>query len=148
MRQSLKSALGVTLLEIMLVLAIAAMVIVMSIRYYQNATNSQNANLVLEQIQNIAAAADNLAIGTSSYSAITTSSLTSVVGASNMKTPYGQSITFTSGGAGSPTTYSVSIPGLPTAVCQSVYVKLKANTKYQNSACASGTVSYTYNSVN
>ncbi len=42
------SVLGVTLLEIMLVLAIAAMVVVMSIRYYQAARASQQANDVLE----------------------------------------------------------------------------------------------------
>jgi len=39
---------GVTLLEIMLVLAVAAMVIVMSIRYYRNATNSQNSNVIIQ----------------------------------------------------------------------------------------------------
>ena len=52
MMRSRKSS-GATLLEVMLVLAVAAMVIVMSIRYYKNAQNSQNVNAILAQIQAI-----------------------------------------------------------------------------------------------
>ena len=58
---------GVTLLEVLLVLAIAAMIIVMSIRYYQSASTSQQVNMTMEEIQAITAAADNLAIGSGSY---------------------------------------------------------------------------------
>jgi type IV pilus assembly protein PilA len=142
MKKHIKSIAGVTLLEIMLVLAIASMVIVMSIRYYQNATNSQNANTVLEEIQNITAAADNLSQGSGGYSNVSTTSVSGVAGASNMKTPYGTSITIGTGGAA---TYPVTIPGLPAAVCQQLASKLKANTKYVTPVCTGGTVTYTYN---
>ena len=76
MKRFAKSMLGVTLLEIMLVLAIAAMIIVMSVRYYQSASASQQVNAVLQQIQGITAAADGLAQATGSYSAANVSSTT------------------------------------------------------------------------
>ena len=148
MKRSIKSASGVTLLEIMLVLAIAAMIIVMSIRYYQNATNSQNANAIVEQIQNITAAADNLAIGANSYSKLTTSSLGTLVGTNNMKTPYNTPITLS---GPTPTSYTVTVGTMPTAVCTSVASKLAANSKYSGGGstptCSGNTVTYTYDST-
>lgn len=59
MNRSLKSSLGVTLLEIMLVLAIAAMVIVMSIRYYQSASTNQKINTTVNNVTGIIAAAES-----------------------------------------------------------------------------------------
>lgn len=59
--KSLSRSAGVTLLEIMLVLAIAAMIIVMSVRYYQSASSSQQATAAFAQVQAITAAADTLA---------------------------------------------------------------------------------------
>lgn len=47
MKRTYKSMMGVTLLEIMLVLAIAALVIVMSIRFYSSASNSQKVNAMV-----------------------------------------------------------------------------------------------------
>ena len=61
---------GVTLLEIMLVLAIAVMIIVISVRYYQAASASQQANTFLAQLYAIQTVADQLAASTSSYQAI------------------------------------------------------------------------------
>jgi type II secretory pathway pseudopilin PulG len=145
MKKHIKSIAGVTLLEIMLVLAIASMVIVMSIRYYQNATNSENTNIVLEEVQNITAASDNLAQGLGSYSGVNATNVASVAGASNMKTPYGSAITIGTGGA---STYTVTIPSLPPAVCAALASKLAANSKYTAPVCtaSTGTVTYTYNS--
>jgi type II secretory pathway pseudopilin PulG len=144
MKKNIKSIAGVTLLEIMLVLAIASMVIVMSIRYYQNATNSQNVNTILEQIQNITAAADNLSQGTGGYSTVSTTGISSVAGASNLKTPYGSTITVGSGGA---STYVVTVPSLPGAVCTQLLSKMKSNTKFTAVACPTtgGSLTYTYN---
>jgi type II secretory pathway pseudopilin PulG len=144
MKKHIKSIAGVTLLEIMLVLAIASMVIVMSIRYYQNATNSSNTNILLAQVQNITAAADNLAQGGGSYSALTASNLASVAGASNLRTPYGTSIAVANSGG---TAYTVSIPGLNASVCTQLSVKLRANPKFASPACAAGTLTYTYRPV-
>src|SRR3990167_10460321 len=76
------SMIGVTLLEILLVLAIAAMIIVMSVRYYQGATSSQQVNAFLQQVQGIAAAADNLAIATGTYSTVSKSAVQAFLGGS------------------------------------------------------------------
>lgn len=143
MKRHLKSMSGVTLLEIMLVLAIAAMIIVMSIRYYQSATNSQQANAALQQIQAITAGMDNLAVGSGAYTNITTSQLTATVGSNNMVTPSNQSITLSGQAA---TTYNISMP-LSTNTCPSVLAKVASNSKITGAACAGGTLSYTYDST-
>jgi type II secretory pathway pseudopilin PulG len=149
MKRSSKSSSGVTLLEIMLVLAIAAMVIVMSIRYYQSASSSQQANSVLEQIQAISAAGDNLAQG-SDYTAVTTTTLQNVLGGSSkLSTPWGG---ITVSGTSTSSTYSISIPSVPGSVCQALVSQLKANTRFTGvtSSCTAGTAAvftYTYNST-
>jgi type II secretory pathway pseudopilin PulG len=146
MKRHLKTIAGVTLLEIMLVLAVASMVIVMSIRYYQNAQNSENTNIIMEQIQNISAAADNLAQGAGTYSAATTSAVSAIAGSNNMITPYAGTIVV-SGGS---TSYSVNIPSIPSGVCTNLAAKLKANSKFSvvGTCGTSGTTSlaYTYTS--
>lgn len=148
MKKYFKSIAGVTLLEIMLVLAIAAMVIVMSIRYYETATSSENANILMDMIQNITAAGDNIALGTGGYSGVSTSTVSPIAGANNMKTPYGTSVTISSGAS---TSYKVTIPGLPASVCSNLSAKLSANTRFtgQNSAasCTSATNTFTYTYV-
>lgn len=136
--------LGVTLLEILLVLAIAAMIIIMSIRYYQSASSSQQANMAMEEIQAITAAADNLALGTGSYTTgATATNLANVVGAANMMSPTNQPIVYAPASA---STYTVSMP-LTTTVCTSVLAKLTALTKITNAACNSGTLTYTYDNT-
>lgn len=147
--KQLKSTKGVTLLEIMLVLAIAAMVIVMSIRYYQSATTSSQANAAISQIQAITAAADNLAIGAGSYSGIPTGALASttgigaILGAANLLSPTNGAISVT---AVTTTTYSMSMTLNP-AICESVKAKLAATAKITASACAAGVLTWTYNNT-
>jgi len=140
-----KKLAGVTLLEILLVLAIAAMIIIMSIRYYQSATQSEQANVAMEEIQAIAAAADNLALGAGSYSTtVSTNAISNVVGSANMITPNGQDITITSVTA---TSYGVKMP-LGTTVCASVDAKLAGNSKITGASCDStGTLTYTYDNT-
>jgi Tfp pilus assembly protein PilE len=149
MRRAQKDTQGVTLLEIMLVLAIAAMVIVMSIRYYGQATNSQNANVILAQLTNITQSGENLAQGPGTYASVTTATVTTVAGSKNMVTPYGSSITVT---AGAQTSYVVTVPTIPAAVCASIAAKLKANTKMASTVACSGTtgnvnLTYTYDAT-
>jgi type II secretory pathway pseudopilin PulG len=141
MKKQIKFA-GVTLLEILLVLAIASLIIIMSIRYYQTALNSNNSNVILEQVQNITAAADNLSVAGNTYSGVSTTSVSNIAGAANMVTPYKSNIIIS---AGAPSTYTVTIPGLPKEVCASLAAKLKPNTKYTGVICSAGTVTYTYN---
>jgi type II secretory pathway pseudopilin PulG len=149
MKCVMKKSQGVTLLEILLVLAIAAMIIVMSIRYYQSASTSEQVNLTMEEIQAITAAMDNLAIGSGAYNNPSVlAGLSSVVGSTNLISATGQTITVA---APSPTTYTVSIP-VNAAICTSVVAKLAAISKIQNAASApacsgSGTLSYTYDNT-
>ena len=143
MKKFSKSVLGVTLLEIMLVLAIAAMVIVMSVRYYQSATASQQANSALQLIQGIAAAADGLAQGKGSYSGeVTTASITALMPGGIMKAPWGGVISITGSSA---STYSISIASMPAAVCSQVKSRLEGNPKYKNIAtCGTSAAAFTY----
>lgn len=127
-----KSTQGVTLLEIMLVLAIAAMVIVMSVRYYQSASSSQQANAVLQQIQGITAAADSLAQASGSYVTANLSKNTIaplVPGGltSGFITPWGTDITITVQNASS---YQVDLGQAPSGVCPLVVSKLTTNNHY------------------
>lgn len=120
--KQLSRMLGVTLLEIMLVLAIAAMVIVMSIRYYQNATSSQQTNAVLEQVLSMAAAADNLSQGSGTYSQATSTNIGNIVGSANMKTPWATTGAFSFSGSGG--TLTITVNSLPKAVCTALAAKI------------------------
>ena len=151
MRRFAKSILGVTLLEIMLVLAIAAMIIVMSVRYYQSASSNQQANAALEMIQGIAAAADGLAQSTGAYNGatVTTANIQQLMPNNSLGTPWGTTATFTPTSA---TVYTVSLPNTPAAVCPQLNSRLSANPKYTvtSGACgaAAATFTYTYTSTN
>ena len=111
MKRFLKSTQGVTLLEIMLVLAIAAMIIVMSIRYYQSAQASSQANAFVSQVQAIAAAAENLAQGTGTFPAATT--LTPILPVNALTSPpWGGTLAYQSAATGFTLTYTA--PGAAT----------------------------------
>jgi len=145
-----KSMLGVTLLEIMLVLAIAAMVIVMSVRYYQSASANQQANGALQMIQAITAAADSLSQGSGSYSTggVSTSTIQQLMPQNSMTAPWGGAITI---GSVSGNSYSVSVASVPEQVCLLIKSRLTGNSKYtglSSNGCTSvSTFSYTYNNA-
>jgi type II secretory pathway pseudopilin PulG len=154
MKRFTKSILGVTLLEVMLVLAIAAMIIVMSVRYYQSASSSQQANSVIEQLQSITAAADGLAQASGAYdnsgTSINNANLSALLpnGANAFTTPWGLEISV--GGAAA-NSYTVSVPSAPSGVCPLVVTKLSTNNHYSNlspkdpSGCTGPTnITYTY----
>jgi Tfp pilus assembly protein PilE len=143
MKRSLKLIAGVTLLEIMLVLAIAAMIIVMSIRYYQSATTNQQSNTVLEAVQAITTAADTLAQATGQYTGnVSTATISNIVPANSMNTPWGTAITI---GAVTATSYTVTLAATPSAVCRLLTARLIANNHYGSvTACSSSTADLTY----
>lgn len=144
MKKFAKSVLGVTLLEIMLVLAIAAMIIVMSVRYYQSATTNQQVNAALQMVQGIVSSADSLAQASGSYSAATQASVFQLMGSSTgtMNTPWGTAVTIT-GQSGS--TYTVTFPNTPAAVCLLLAPRLAANKKFTTiSSCGAGAAPFTY----
>ena len=146
MKQFSKSALGVTLLEIMLVLAVAAMIIVMSVRYYQSATASEQANSMLEMVQAITAAADGIAQPVGTYASATTTAVTPMMPNQSMTTVWGATVTL---GSQSATSYQVTISSIPTAVCNAFTPKLLASSKFTTSStCNGGAFTYTYTSTN
>lgn len=145
MKRNFKSIAGVTLLEIMLVLAIAAMIVVMSIKYYQTATTQEQVNTIMDEIQAIAVAADSMESGTGSYSGVGTGSgFTSLLPVKNLITPWGGSFTITGAGA----TYTMSLGNTPHGTCASINTRISTNNHY-TASCASGvgTMNITYNAA-
>lgn len=138
MKRFAESQLGVTLLEVMLVLAVAAMIIVMSIRYYQSANTSQQANSVMAQITAIMTAAEQLAQTTGSYkvSDISENTLKALLPANGFITPWGTAISIPDAGV-SDSAYEMQIAGIPVGVCSLVRVKLATNNHYSGSATQS-----------
>ncbi|HLB42908.1 MAG TPA: type II secretion system protein [Gammaproteobacteria bacterium] len=135
------SMIGVTLLEILLVLAIAAMIIVMSVRYYQGASASAQVNAFLQQLQGIAAAADSLAIGSGSYSGTTQSNIVTFLGGSTavFGLPWGGSISVSAGAS----TYTLTISPRPSAaVCAQIISKIQQNSRYSGYSTTCQTFRY------
>lgn len=152
MKKVMKSVLGVTLLEVMLVLAVAAMIIVMSVRYYQSATANQQANSALQIIQGIAAAADSLAQSSGAFNGagVTAAAVQSLMPNNSLALPWGTTATWAGTSA---TVYTVTMPSMPAQVCQRVSASIRSNPKLSmtSGACGtsgSATFTYTYTSTN
>lgn len=128
MKRTNKSMMGVTLLEIMLVLAIAALVIVMSIRFYQSASSSQKINAMAGIIQGITAASENYYNShNASYDSLTKTSVQPYMPNGVMpKTPWGGAIDVT--GAGSKLTITPS--SVPATACVALSDFLKTDSRY------------------
>jgi Tfp pilus assembly protein FimT len=139
-----KLTLGATLLEIMLVLAVAAMIIVMSVRYYQTSSSSNQANAYLAQIQAMNAAAVTLAGETGDLSVVDTAGIKSLMPSQSMKTPWGGDITIDSGATA--TSFSVTASDTPIGTCTALVARLKVDTHYTNLPdCTSvGDFTFTY----
>lgn len=139
MKRLTKYVFGVTLLEVMLVLAIAAMIIVMSIRYYQSASSSQQANAFLAQLQAIVTAAEQMAQTTGSFataingSQINTSNLAPLLPDNAFVAPWGSSISIQNV---TPSSFQVLLATIPTSVCPLVRARLDVNNRYSSSATA------------
>jgi hypothetical protein len=139
--KKLKSVLGVTLLEIMLVLAVAAMIIVLSVRYYQSSSANNYTNAVLQQIQLITANSDQLAgAATNAYGAVSTAAVTPLMPNQNMNAPWGGSISISGASA---TGYTVTINSMPADVCNLLRPKLTGKYTPQAS-CSTTTAAFTY----
>lgn len=134
---------GVTLLEVMLVLAVAAMIIVMSVRYYQSATNSAQVNDTMQLIQGITAAEDGLAQNTGSYSSGSTTAIKPLMPNGQMTTDWGGQVSI----AGAATSFTITFAPAPApTVCSMLTAKMTqgstTGSKYVLDATCS-TVTYT-----
>jgi type II secretory pathway pseudopilin PulG len=143
MKRTIKSIAGVTLLEIMLVLAIAAMIITMSVKYYQTANNVSHINTFVEQMSAIAAAADNLAQQNGSYASSTSAALSSALPGGWNFTPWGSKITVTP----SASSLAINVPSIPGAICTRAITAVTNNSHFVSSisSCSTTTTStFTY----
>lgn len=144
MKRSIKTSLGVTLLEIMLVLVIASLVLVMSIRYYQSATNSQRVNAAVNIVTGVIAAADTYQSSTGSFTSMTSSSIAPYMPNSTMpNSPWGA---VRVNAAGSGLTYTVNISLLPAGVCTQIANLIKTNTKVSTDCTTANNIVITYDS--
>ena len=141
MKRFARSALGVTLLEIMLVLAVAAMIIVMSVRYYQSASTSQQANAFLSQVNAITASMNSLSQSTGNYTGLDESSIKPILPTNGLIPPWGGTgITV----KGSSTGFEISTSNVPEGVCSLVTSQLESSSNYSVAgSCA--TITYTLN---
>jgi type II secretory pathway pseudopilin PulG len=140
------SVFGVTLLEIMLVLAVAAMIIVMSVRYYQSANAAQQATSVFQQLQAIAASADSLSQGSGSYSTVSSATIGPLISnVGGLNTPWASTITISSP---TKTGYNITVADTPANVCGLLQGRLQGDTHISITTPCSGTgttsLSYTY----
>jgi type II secretory pathway pseudopilin PulG len=145
MKKSMKTMLGVTLLEIMLVLAIAAMVIVLSIRYYQSASYSSQANQLMSAFQSITAAAENLAQTSGTYTGISQPQIATIVPTNTFIAPWSSTLTFTPSAA----SFTITVPNTPAGVCTIMSVKLSSDkhTLASTTSCGTAAATFTYNYV-
>ena len=128
MNRIFKAMRGVTLLEVMLVLAIAAMIIVMSVRYYQSANATSQSNTVVSTVTAIAAAGDQLAAGAGgSYAGLTQVAISNLLPPNSMTTPWGSAITITAFVANG---YLITVPQVPVNQCSLVSAKVTANPSF------------------
>jgi Tfp pilus assembly protein PilE len=124
MKRTFKSMLGVTLLEIMLVMAIAAMVIVMSIRYYQSASSNQRVAAGADVLTGFVGAAVSYIQAGNTIASITNTTLAPYLpGATIPISPWGSSITVT----GATATFTVSIGGVPPTDCFKIQGLMASN---------------------
>lgn len=138
MKRTIKSMVGVTLLEIMLVLAIAAMVIVMSIRYYQSASLNQKLNAAVDTVTGIIAAAESYLSANGTFSGLGGSSLNVYLpGGKLPNSPWGGTVGVTASGSSA---FVINM-NAPTAGCtQLLAILTKNNSKITGSACSAITV--------
>ena len=138
MKRFARSSSGVTLLEIMLVLAVAANILVMSIRFYQTATANQQANAALQMIEGITAAADSLKQATGSYSqgGVSTDTIQQLMPNQSMTSPWNTDVIVV---GATDSKFAIAFQGMPKAVCASIANRVLADSRYvpdRNNRCA------------
>lgn len=139
MKRSFRAISGVTLLEIMLVLAIAAMVVVMSIRYYQSATTNQKVASTLNNITAIVAAGENYLAAQGKYDNIGDADIKPYMPGNEMPSSgWGGAMSV---GGGTASQYEITVPAIPTGACKQLAALVKQNGKVTfDSACSKATV--------
>ena len=131
-------SLCVTLLEILLVLGVASVIILMSVKFYKSAGDSSQVNSVMQTIQGITAAADGIAQNDGSYAGATSTAIATIAGSKIFVAPWGSTITIAANATGYTLTFT-NKPG--TQVCDQLILKMGSNPKYVFTATCT-TVTY------
>ncbi len=132
---------GVTLFEIMLVLAVSVSIIVMSIRYYGSTVASHQANATMEQIMVISATVDRVKSSGASYQNIL-GALQNMLPPNSLTTAWNTQVSFEDIRANS---YAVVLSGMPASVCSQVSNELNANGHFHvTSACERQATDFKY----
>lgn len=156
-----KSQKAIGLLELMLSLAIIAVLLIMATRYYSSASSSQKIQAAVDQINAVRSAVQNAAGGSSSGAGNITASMlvesgylpssfiapslaSSSTAATGYLTPWGQIEGLTlSTGTGKTFSISMTTPG--DDICNAVVQKLVATAQSTSATCSNGsTVTATY----
>lgn len=146
MKRSYKAMSGATLLEIMLVLAIVALLIVMSVRFYQSASTSNKVNAGMSTVNTIVAAADNFFNVKGTYTGVSSNVANYLPGGKMPSSPWGGDTSVTDISAGS---YSIAMPVSTTGTqgtgsapgtspCSQLAALLRQNAKF-SPVCTTGT---------
>jgi Tfp pilus assembly protein PilE len=139
MKRVIKSILGVTLLEIMLVLAIASMVIVMSMKYYQSASNSQKVGSALSGVTAVVAAGESVLAAKGSFTTAAADIPTYLPNGAMPFSPWGGVMQM---GAVTDNTFIFTIPNVPAISCTQL-TDLAANNKKTVVTCSGTTATVT-----
>jgi type II secretory pathway pseudopilin PulG len=140
MKRLVKTVIGVTLLEVMLVLAIAALIIVMSVRYYQSASTSQEAAAFLSQIQAVAAAMNSMSQSTGNYSGLGSSNVIGILPPNGLVVPWGSGKKITI--VGSATNFVITATSVPAGICALITRQLTSSQNWTVAGDCS-TITYT-----
>ena len=149
MKRFSKPMYGVTLLEIMLVLAVASLILIMGVKYYRSATASRQANDALNAVQAIMSLADNIASSSGSYTApgLNTAALAAAL-PNGGHVPWDTTNTYSI--ATTSASYVVTMPNMPPDVCPLVVGKISGLKNFTSGSTTCGTTatSFTYTYAN
>ncbi|TAK78693.1 MAG: hypothetical protein EPO11_01040 [Gammaproteobacteria bacterium] len=123
-----KSTLGVSLLETMLVLAIATLVIVSTARYYQSAIQNTQATQFTKQMYGFTAAVETLTQGKGNYASLTLAQITAILPANAMSLPWGGAPAIGTNTTGYAVTLSAPYPAVGT--CNLITQRLTTDKHY------------------
>lgn len=149
---------GIGLLELMLSLAIIAVLLIMATRYYASASASQKIQASIDQVNAIRSAVQNATAGATSATlgSLTLGSLVAagylplsfmdaatVSAAASLSTaisPYGTAVSMTAGS----TSLNISLVAPNNETCTAIANKVNATSQSQAATCSSGTLSVNY----
>jgi Tfp pilus assembly protein PilE len=133
MRKILSKILGVTLLEVLLVLVIASLVLVMSIRYYQTASTQAKVNAGMETLSGLMAGVDAYLASGNSIGGVAAGVLPYLPNGAFPANPFGVGTVEVV--SASPN-YTVTFQSVPSVACTMFRQIAKQNQKVDAPACS------------